>query len=393
MRVRVKTSASSALNVAIFIMAVFTIMSILFVTAGYAEGKGGLLFVGFFLFFVIVYFAYLTVKRPIRLNAVLIKDVELKYNDKTYHELTFLVDDEFAPTYVGGTYTCTLEEDEKLTLNSHYIVNVKEFTHNIESIYLNTEPNFTKQNTVPRTDYRLDNIVINNQLVSMTIYLIGWFVIAILYLIVNVEIIDLSVFISLSLIALIMIEIYHLIVMLKYIEHDQKVIKKLKLKTDNKIKAIHNYSKYKINKVIDKDVLGCYYVIDNDNNLLYRLERLTPLKNNYVISDGDDDIVGNIINKNNKYMVRIKNRKMHTIRMLSKGTLLIDDKYQFSRIYYSKGFKISDKNGKLLCKLKPQDNEKKYAYPGSVKVEMVDGILNNDLIFILSIVGTILKKQ
>lgn len=97
--------------------------------------------------------------------------------------------------------------------------------------------------------------------------------------------------------------------------------------------------------------------------------------------------------KDNKYLIRMKNRKLHFAKILTKGTILLDETYQFTKIYYGKGYKISDKKGNILCKIKPYEKKEKYAYKGSSIIELNEDVNNNDQIMLLSIIGTILKEK
>ena len=392
MRVKVNSTGKSALKVASFIMIVFTIISILFFKAGIDKKEGALVIVAFGVLSVVIYFLYLTFKRPLKLNAILVKKNKIKIENKEITNLTFQIDDEYAPEYVGGTYYCTLEGEDCLTENSHYIVEVKEFTHNIEAIHTNNEPSFVKQNSQPKTNYYIDNIILNNLGRTSILYFIIWIVLTCIFFACNLKTTNFILFETVGVLVLIILQGAVIGLIFKYSDRDKKVMRKLNLKID-KLKPVHNYKKYKINKYIKNGTLDSYLVINEDNTLLYKIQRLTPINNNYVISDSSSDIIGDIMYRSNKYLIRMKNRKMHFAKILTKGTILLDETYQFTKIYYGKGYKISDKKGNVICKIKPYEKNEKYAFNGSCSVEIADNVNNNDQIMLLSIIGTILKEK
>ena len=82
MRVKVNSTGKSALKVASFIMIVFTIIGILFFKAGIDKKEGALVIVAFGVLSVVIYFLYLTFKRPLKLNAILVKKNKIKSIDK-----------------------------------------------------------------------------------------------------------------------------------------------------------------------------------------------------------------------------------------------------------------------------------------------------------------------
>lgn len=177
--------------------------------------------------------------------------------------------------------------------------------------------------------------------------------------------------------------------LLSYLNLDKKLIKKYEIIVEKEEVPIKDLKQIRIFRVSANKELQKYYIVDDNNILLYKVDSDGLFNNKYLISDHLNNKVGEIIVKPfyfNTYVIRMVNENPFCIRRKAD---IAFDYIVFGRDYEIHGENagilnmICDNNGETLAAVSANEAKKgKYVLGDSTLVVHPDVVNSSELIFI-----------
>lgn len=236
---------------------------------------------------------------------------------------------------------------------------------------------------------KVENIAIRKLIILLIVIFIIWFIV-----IINIKLTKINY------LTILFIEMPIILIILYYINYDERLIEKYKINVTDKIE-IPNIKEFDIIIPFQRNIFAQYFIIDQNRNLLFKIKKTGFFENNFIICDFNDIKVGEITSSlftlTSEFVVNLVNKKPFIIRL----KMLLNHDYEIAgRSYYVKGNAdliknvIYDKNdNEIAYTFAISQNNKNLYNLGNTRTIINDKIKNNIDIILIALCTTMGNLQ
>ena len=252
-----------------------------------------------------------------------------------------------------------------------------------------------KINVLRPSDKKIPNLMVKQVLSRGIFILVLWYGLLFFIFIISGSFNNLADLILPISLPAIIVEAINLLMIIPCIRKDNRIIKKnhINITVQNNIAAINSFS---IIRPTHNMISEKFFIIDSNNNLLYKIQSYGLIGVKYIISDQHDNQIGEIDRKllslNAEYLVIIVNKKPYYIRQNMSSYCnyeLIGSDYMVLGDFGSISSAICNKNKDVMATIVARQKNEKCFELGNSNVEVNPEFENNENLVFIALCVTI----